>query len=74
MIDQVIHELVGLSHWVMRESGKPLGLEGMERAARTMLDQRDIAKDQHLVDYLLIAAMTTHDFVRANSVLTSQAA
>lgn len=72
MIDQVIHELVGLSHWVVRESGRPLGFEGIERAARAMLDQRDLATDQHLVDYLLIAAMTTHDFVRANSVLSSQ--
>lgn len=68
-IDQVIHELVELNKWVMREFGRPLGLDGMERAAITMLEQMGITKEQHMVDYLVIAAITTHDFVRVNSVL-----
>lgn len=74
VVDQVVHELVRLSQWVMRESGRPLELDGMERATNAMLDQRGISKDRHLVDYLMIAALTTHDFVRAHGVETHAAA
>jgi len=74
IIDQVVQELVGLSHWVLKESGRPFGVEGLERAANVLLDQHEVCKDQYMVDYLIIAAMTTHDFARASSVLSGSEA